>query len=186
MICALRTPPLAATLACAVAFVVLSAAGTAVADPAAELAKFKGSYKFAGTRDDAMKVIGKAIDDGLSQVNIVMRTVIKKAIEGRKGTYIETISIDAPGSDIVIKLADYEVKAPNGKAKSVTSPDGRPTTVKHELSGGALKQSFTGEDGSITNTFTLKDGGKTLRRKVTITSKRLSKPVTYQLSYTRR
>lgn len=158
----------------------------ASAEPAPELAKFKGDYKFAGTKDDAMKVIGQAIDDGLAQVNVVMRTVIKKAIQGRKGTYIETITIDAPGDDILIKLADYEVKAANGKAKSVTSPDGKPTTVKHELSGATLKQSFTGEDGSVTNTFTLKDGGKTLQRRVTITSKRLSNPVTYQLSYTRR
>jgi len=158
----------------------------AMAEPSAELSKFKGDYKFAGTRDDAMKVIGKAIDDGLAQVNVVMRTVIKKAIQGRKSTYIETITIDAPGDDIVIKLADYEVKAANGKAKSVTSPDGKPTTVKHELQGGTLTQSFSGEEGSITNTFTLKDGGKTLQRKVTITSKRLSKPVTYQLSYKRR
>lgn len=178
-----------ALVACSLAAIPLTTAlvpSPASAEPSPALSKFKGDYKFAGTRDDAMKVIGKAIDDGLSQVNIVMRTVIKKAIQGRKGTYIETISIDVPGDDIVIKLADYEVKTANGKAKSVTSPDGKPTTVKHELKGSTLQQSFTGEEGSITNTFTLKDGGKILERKVTITSKRLSKPVTYQLSYKRR
>jgi hypothetical protein len=164
------------------------AAPVAHADPAPELAKYAGNYKYGNTKEHALAIVDKAMDEALSQLNTVMRLIVKKAMEGRTKTFIETILIDLPGNKIAIKLGELDkVSVEPGKSETVKSEDGKQTSkVTHQFDGSKIVQTFTGENGALKNVFQLAGDGKTLHRDVTITSDRLQKPIKYRLTYVRK
>lgn len=68
------------------------------------------------------------------------------------------------------------------------APDGKVETVKvtTDTRGATMTQRFEGEDGARTNVYSLSPDGNTLTMNVTVTSGKLTGPITYKLVYRRR
>jgi hypothetical protein len=149
------------------------------------LAKYAGEYKYAGTRDQGVAIVDKAIDKGLSDVNTVMRFLIKKALADH---FVESILIRTPSGKIGIKTGELpEATTEIGKAETFKSQDGKMSLkVTHQFDGNKITEISVGEQGTTTTVFELAADGKTLHRSVTFKSDRLDKPVKYKLDYTRK
>lgn len=68
------------------------------------------------------------------------------------------------------------------------TPDGKVETVKvtTDTRGATMTQRFEAEDGARTNVYALSPDGNTLTMDVTVTSEKLTGPITYKLVYRRR
>lgn len=163
----------------------LCASMAARAEAPAGLEKFAGAFKYAGTRDQGMAIVEKAFDEALSDLNMVMRLMAKKAMAQR---FAEHVAIEIAEEKVGIKIGDNEkVTVELGKTENVKSSDGKSSgKATHKFEAGKLTESLTGETGTITNVFSLSADGKSLTREVTVTGERLKKPVKYRLIYTRK
>ncbi|MDH5671257.1 MAG: hypothetical protein OEZ06_03855 [Myxococcales bacterium] len=151
------------------------------------LQNYAGNYTYAGTEAQGKAVMDKAMDEALSQLNTVMKLMVKKLLDARPNNrFIDKVMIGVAGDTIEIKMGDLDaVKTKNGKPVTMTR-EGRTGQVTHSFKGGKLMQTVAGEGGKIVNVMTLSSDGKTLHRDVTISSDRLQKPIKYRLSYTRK
>src|ERR1051325_3210739 len=85
-----RRTQLLATKAFAAALGLLAAAGVVHADTPPALAKYAGHYKYAGTREQGIAIVDKALNRPLQDVNIAMSYIIRKEFADH---FVETISI---------------------------------------------------------------------------------------------
>lgn len=161
------------------------AALPARADAPAGLDKFAGDFKYSGTRDQGMAIVEKAFDEALSDLNLVMRAMAKKAMAQR---FAERLAIAVSGEKVGIKIGDNdEVSVKLNKTETVKSADGKGSgKATHKFDGGKLIETLVGDTGTITNVFTLSGDGKTLTREVTVSGERLKKPAKYKLVYVRK
>jgi hypothetical protein len=168
-----------AALGCALA------AGTALAETPAGLTRFAGTYTYANTRDHGVAIVEKASEAALAELNMVMRLLAKKAMADR---FAINILIETPPGKVGMKTGSLQkVTSELNKPVDVKSEDGKQTgKVTFKFEGGKLISSLTGDDGSVTSTFTLSADGKTLQRDVHVVSKRMKKPVSYRLVYKRK
>ena len=145
------------------------------ADAPAGLDKFAGDFKYNGTKEQGMAIVEKAFDEALSDLNIIMRAMAKKAMAQR---FAERIAIAVSGEKVSVKL---------NKTETVKSADGKGSgKATHKFEGGKLVETLVGDTGTITNVFTLSADGKTLTRDVTVSGERLKKPAKYKLVYVRK
>jgi hypothetical protein len=159
-------------------------AGGAYADAAPGLAKFAGQYKYAGTREQGIAIVDKALDEALSEMGMVMRMIVKK---GAHDKFAETVLIEVAPPKVGIKLGALEKATVElGKSETVKGENGKTGKVTHTFDAGKLIETLTGDDGTISNVFTLAADGKTLRRSVTVTGGKLKKPIKYTLDYVRK
>jgi hypothetical protein len=161
------------------------AAGSAVAETPAGLPRYAGQYVYSNTREHGIAIVEKASEAALAELNMVMRLLAKKAMADR---FAFNILIEVPAGKVGMKVGTLDkVTAELNKPTKVTSQDGKQTgMVTYKFEGGKLLTSLTGDDGSITSTFTLSTDGKTLQRDVNVVSKRMKKPVSYRLIYKRK
>jgi len=149
------------------------------------LAKMAGQYKYAGTRNQGVEIVEKATEEALADLTMVLRLLVKKAMSSN---FAETILIETPAGKIGMKVGDLDkTTQPVGKTETVKTPDGkREAKLTYEFDGSRIKATLAGDEMTIVTYFTLAGDGKTLARDVSVTSKRLSKPVKYRLMYTRK
>ena len=149
------------------------------------LAKMAGQYKYAGTREQGVAIVEKAADEALADLNMVMRLLIKKAMSS---SFAETVLIETPSGKIGMKVGDLEkTTQPIGKTETVKTADGkRDAKLTYTFDGSRIKATLAGDEMTIVTYLTLAGDGKTLARDVTVTGKRISKPVKYRLMYTRK
>jgi hypothetical protein len=181
-----RVPRLRVVLTLLVAALAVAAVGSSArADDG--LTRYAGNYAYAGTKAQGEAVVDKALDEALAQLNVVMRTLIKKAIAARPGQrFIEAIHIETPEGKIGLKMGEFEAVTLAVNKPTEMTRDGRTGTVTHKFNGGKITQELDGKDGKVINVLTLSKDGKTLNRDVTITSPRLEKPIAYRLVYKRK
>jgi hypothetical protein len=159
-------------------------ASTVFADALAGLAKYGGNYKYAGTRDEGIAIVDKAVDKSMADSNMVMRLMVKRGIDQH---FAETILIELPPGKIGIKIGDLsKVTTEIGKTEEVKGEDGKTGKVTNSFDDSKITQKAAGDDGTIVNTFELDGDGKTLHRSVVVNSQRLSKPLKYKLDYVRK
>lgn len=149
------------------------------------LAKMAGQYKYAGTRDHGVAIVEKATEEALADLTMVLRMLIKKAMSS---SFAETILIETPAGKIGMKVGDLDKTTQSvGKTETVKTADGkREAKLTYDFDGSRIKATLAAEEMTIVSYFTLAGDGKTLARDVTVTSKRISKPVKYRLMYTRK
>ena len=162
-----------------------AAAAPAQADHPAEAKPLAGKYKLAGSKADGIKVIDKAIEDGVAQMNMVKRIVVRKFLKEVGKRVIESIEIALPRNRIVVKLDDREVSSKPGKTTKLGKDDGA-AKVTQRFRGGKLEQTFHTGAGTFKIVYQLVQGGAVLQRDVTLSHKWLEKPVRYRLLYKRR
>ena len=155
------------------------------ADAPAGLDKFAGDFKYNGTKDQGMAIVEKAFDEALSDLNMVMRLMAKKAMAQR---FAEHIAIGVSGEKVDIKIGENdEVSVKLNTTETVKSADGKTSgKATHKFEGGKLTETLVGDTGTLTNVFTLSADGKTLTREVTASGGRLKKPAKYKLVYVRK
>lgn len=177
-------PFVLAAAACAAVFAA-GAPSSAHADDG--LKKYAGNYKYAKDAAHGQAIIDKAVDEALSQLNTVMKMMAKKAMEatGRGPKFSETILIELPSDQVGIQIGEHEKVVLKKDKPTKMTRDGRTGTVTIRFKGGQLLQTLEGEDGKITNRFTLDKDGKTLHRDVKIEGERLQKPIKFRLTYVR-
>jgi hypothetical protein len=163
----------------------LLAAGSALAETPGGLPRYAGNYAYAGTRDQGVAIVEKAMEPALADLNMVMRMLAKKGIADR---FAETILIEVPAGKVGMKVGTLDkVTGELDKPTTVKSEDGKQSgKVTFKFDGSKLTSILTGDDGTITTVFTLSADGKTLQRDVHVTSKRMKKPVAYRLIYKRK
>ena len=157
---------------------------TAQADDVADLAKFAGNYQFAGSDDQGMAIIDKAIEEAVSQMNTVKALVVSKVLEANKH-FIKQVKIDLPSGRIRIKLDELDLDAKPGEPKSLDGAGGS-AKLTVRLKGGKIEQVIESDRGAFTTLYGLEQGGAVLQRDITVTDKWLDKPVRYRLTYKRR
>ena len=155
------------------------------ADAPAGLGKFAGDFKYNGTKEQGMSIVEKAFDEALSDLNMVMRLMAKKAMAQR---FAENLAIDISGEKVGIKIGENDkVSVALGKTETVKSSDGKGSgKATHKFEAGKLIETLVADTGTITNVFTLSPDGKTLTRDVTVSGERLKKPAKYRLVYVRK
>jgi hypothetical protein len=151
----------------------------------AGVARYAGEYKYAGTREDGIAIVDRALDYALSDFNMIERPLIKQALAQR---FAETIHIEIAANKVGIKVGDYpQANCELGKTAPATGENGKPAgTVGHKLDGSTLVETFIGEHGSIVNNFELSADGKSLLRNVTVKGDNLKKAIRYKLQYVRK
>ena len=162
-------------------------AATLVATPVAVRAQTAGSI--AGTfvldrsaSDDVSKAIAAAIKD----MNFVTRPIARGRLQKTNQPY-QRVTIATAGANTVVTVEQQPPRqAPsNGTPIDWTRPDGEKMKLSMRWENGQLVETFKPEDGQRVNAYTLSPDGSTLTMNVTITSPRLSKPLTYKLAFKR-
>jgi hypothetical protein len=144
-----------------------------------------GQYQYAGTREQGVAIVEKATEDALADLNMVMRLLVKKAMSS---SFAEAILIETPSGKIGMKVGDLDkTTQPVGKTETVKTSDGkREAKLTYDFDGSRIKATLAGDELTVVTYLTLAGDGKTLARDVTVTSKRISKPVKYRLMYKRK
>jgi hypothetical protein len=156
-----------------------SAKSAVIAD---QRARFTGTYRYAGSAQEE-ETRSKAIDHAVEGMSFVIRSTAKSRITATTqilGSY--SFSFE-PGKIIVRPQSRPEmISGDKGEPAEYVYNDKR-STLTQVLAGDRITQVFVSDDGRRENEFTLSQDGKTVMLKVTLTSPRLSNPVTYALSY---
>lgn len=163
----------------------LAASATVLAQTPPELAKYAGTFVYAGKRDDGIDIVEKAVDKAMSDQNMVMRALAKK---GFSDHFADTIMIEVPPGKIGLKVGDLDKYTQEvGKTVTVKGKDGKSGRLTFRFEGGAIVSTLLGEDStSVRTVLTLASDGKSLQREVKITSSQLAKPISYRLQYKRK
>lgn len=189
----MRAPLLAAPLALALALLSSATGVAAQAEPS-----FRGTFvRDAAAGDDMEQVIRNALPKvksalgrsilGRGTATKRLREVnrpygwIRFAPEGNTIT-VETDLWNGPQWKLTTvrngTLNDWKRRNPEGKVETV-----RVTT---DTQGATMTQRFQAPDGTRSNVYSLSPDGRTLTMNVTVTSDKLTGPITYKLVYRRR
>lgn len=185
----MRISRLAAPLALLAALIAAPAALHAQ-DPA-----FRGTYARDVAAGDDMEAV---INDALPKVKSTLGRIFRgKARERLREVNRPYGWIRFTPGDAVLTMetdlwnGEWKLTAPrNGRLEKWRrrAPDGSVEVVDvvSNLQGSTLTHQFQGEDGNRINVYSLSPDGRTLTMNVTVTSDKLTGPVTYRLVYRRR
>ena len=167
----------------AVLFALLALALGAPAAAEAQQSSLAGTWTLnRGQSDDIQAAINRAV----ARMNFVTRPIARGRLR-RTNTAYERVVIAFPSNQVSVRYDERNpiVSPASGAAVKWTREDGEVFDVSMRPAGGRLTQTFTAEDGSRENVYTLSADGRTLTMNVTIRSPRLSAPLTYKLVYNR-
>lgn len=185
----MKLRPLA--LAAALAVSVLAPAMPASADepaasPTSARDRFAGSYAYVGgerqqqARDASIE---KATDNMFFAIRGIARSRVKD-----KTAISPLIGFSFGNGTITGSAAAVTPATSPENGSSVPYKAGGDTVQLSQriTSDGKIVQSFTASDGNRTNTYVLSPDNRTLNVFITVTSQKLSQPVSYTLTYVRR
>jgi hypothetical protein len=164
------------------ALLVVSTALHAQAEP-----EWRGTFRRDADASDSMK---KIVDEGMSRLGKLYRvwpisTQAKHRLQDTNRPY-ESIEF-RPESDSLTTVTEfYTLTTPrNGTLEHWERKKGDFIDVTTHVDGSRLEQTFDAEDGKRVNVYTLSPDGSTLTLEVTVTSPKLSSPLTYRQVYRR-
>ena len=130
--------------------------------------------------DNVDRAIARAVKD----MNFITKPIARGRLQKTNQPY-QQVTIATEGANTVVTIDKQPPRqAPsNGTAVDWTRADGEKFKLTMTWDGGSLVESFKAEDGQRVNAYTLSPDGSTLTMNVTITSPRLSKPLTYKLAF---
>ena len=141
---------------------------------------FVGSWTYATQPDP----IGPAIQRGTAEMNFVTRPIARRRLAATNDAY-STVEIRFAGGNVTTVLAGRSITSPaDGREIEWRREDGELLRVTTSLRDGTLVQTFTAEDGSRENVYSVAADGR-LTLQATIRSPRLPAPITYRMLYER-
>ncbi len=145
--------------------------------------RFAASFRYVGSSNE-QAARRAAIDRGIESLFFAIRGIARSRLS--EGTKIEpwvafsfdaeTIRVRNPSSDVVSPANGTAVD--HGKG-------GDRAKLSQRISAGKVTQLFVADDGQRLNEWMLFPESDTLQLKVTVSSKKLSHPVVYTLTYER-
>ena len=143
---------------------------------------FVGAWTYASQPAD---VIAQAIERGIDDMNFVTKPIARRRLRATNDPY-SAVEIRVGGSEVTTVLEGRSITSPaDGRAIQWRREDGEVLQVSTSLRNGTLVQSFTAEDGSRENVYSVSPDGRRMTIQVTIRSERLPAPITYRLLYDR-
>lgn len=150
----------------------------------------KWEFKLATSSSSAQKKIAAGIEDGISDMNFVVRPIARGRLEDTN-TVCKTLTFTLADGNISIQCGSGKVftTPADGSYKKVTGSDNE---TKYNLSQKVdskddktvITQVFKAEDGKRTTVYTYNHAAKTLTMKVRVNSPKLDpKAVTYTIPY---
>lgn len=142
-----------------------------------------GRYVYVPERSSSVE---QAVEKTVAEVNFVLRPIARSRLKKTNQPY-QSITL-ATASDKLSITTDKRapiVTPANGKPIKWKREDGEMLDVSMKWQGKALQETFAAEDGKRVNVFELSPDGGELKMLVTVSSKRLPKPLVYTLVYQR-
>lgn len=158
----------------------------ALALSAADAGIYAGRYQWKET-PEAKAALETAVDAGARQITWALRKIARGRLADTTKPYTsinmaienDKITFERNGTNPIVAKTD-------GKPVDWKREDGKKYQVAFSIdANGALKQTFTADDGVRENLFVLSPDGKTLTMKASVSSKKLKQPVTFSLEYQR-
>ncbi len=142
-----------------------------------------GHYVYVPERSASVE---QAVEKTVADVNFVLRPIARSRLN----------KTNQPYQNITLSSSVGKVSITTDKRAAIVAPvDGKPIKWKREdgevmdfslqWQGKALQETFAAKDGKRVNLFELSPDGHELRMLVTVSSKRLPKPLIYTLVYQR-
>jgi len=149
---------------------------------AAEAPGPEGTFILDRAASDDVKA---AIDRAAGEFNFLLRPFARSRLT-KANPVPQKVRISYSPSEVSVQLdAAPPVIAPrDGRKATWKRDDGALFDLAARTEGGALHQTFKGDDGERTNVYRLRPDGK-LAMEVTLSSPRLDKPLTYTLVFRR-
>ena len=143
---------------------------------------FVGSWTYASQPAD---VIEQAIERGIDDMNFVTKPIARRRLRATNDPY-STVEIRVGNAEVTTVLEGRSITSPaDGRAIQWRREDGEVLQVSTSLRNASLVQSFTADDGSRENVYSVSPDGRRMTILVTIRSERLPAPITYRLLYDR-
>lgn len=141
---------------------------------------FLGTYKFSGG-DKERDARDAAIDDVVSSMNIVSRTIARERLKSAN-VIAAVVAITSDGTSLTISLDSRVYTAPlAGTSVKVTGITGDKLDLSYVLSTTSIEQRFSGDGKGRVNTFT--KSGDQLTMSVRVHATQLPKDLKYKLTY---
>ncbi|MFL6844569.1 MAG: hypothetical protein ACJ8ER_06775 [Allosphingosinicella sp.] len=142
-----------------------------------------GTYVLDRTHSDD---VNRAIEQTVSRLSFVTRPIARGRLRRTNQAY-QRIVIAFGAADVSIAFDQRRalVTPANGTPVDWTREDGEKLVISTQWQGSRLEQTFKGADGRRANAYSLSADGRVLTMDVTVTSPRLSGPMTYKLVFTR-
>lgn len=152
---------------------------------------FQGTFvRDAAAGDDMDVVIQNALPKIKSTLGRIFKGAARKRLMEVNRPYA-WIRFTPEGNMVTVESESWKVTTPrNGTLAEWPrrGADGKTEKIRvtTETQGSTMTQRFQAEDGTRTNVYSLSPDGRTLTVNVTVTSEKLTGPVTYKLVYRRR
>ena len=142
-----------------------------------------GRYVYVPERSTA---VDRAVEKAVTEVNFVLRPMARSRLKKTNQPYQNiTLTIGADKLSITTDRRAAIVTPASGKPVKWRREDGEMLDVSMKWQGRTLQETFAAKDGKRVNVFELSPDGGELRMMVTVSSKRLPKPLVYTLVYQR-
>jgi sugar lactone lactonase YvrE len=150
---------------------------------AAQKSGLDGTYILDETDSDNMSEV---IEDAVAKLNFLTRDIARGRLQKLNPAYRQVAITSSPDEISVTVDNQPPLQTPaKGAPVAWVGPDGRRVNASMQLAGRRLAQTFTSADGRRVNDYTLSPDGRTLTMRVTETSPRLSRTITYKQVYRR-
>lgn len=144
--------------------------------------QFVGEYRDVSTSQSKQK-IGEAIAHATSPMGFFVRGAARKRLEEVNPAY-SAFRISRRGELLTANFAGRSYAAAiGGRPKRNVTPGGCPVDVSYSVEGDTLHARYRGADGEKRFILTAVPGKQATGVHVTVTSKRLPRPVAYELAY---
>jgi hypothetical protein len=161
--------------------------GVAVATlPTAEelRSRYAGLYRYAGDARE-QKAHDEAIDRSVETFFFALRAMARAKVAART-RIAPTYKLEFSGGAIRATIPGRAVAvSPENGTPAPYRVDDEPIVLSQRFEGAGLVQTFRSDDGARRNDLTLSPDGTVLTMKATLSSPKLSVPVTYTLTYRR-
>lgn len=141
---------------------------------------FIGTYKHSGG-DKEREARDAAIDDVVSSMNIVSRTIAREKLKSAN-VIAAAVVFASDGTSLTVTLDGRVYTAPlSGSSVKVTGITGDKLDLSYVVTSGKIEQKFSAQGKGRTNTFT--KSGDVLTMNVRVFSDQLPKDLKYKLTY---
>ncbi|MGH8493968.1 MAG: hypothetical protein ACRERR_12830 [Moraxellaceae bacterium] len=142
-----------------------------------------GRYVYVPERSASIE---QAVENTVADLNFILRPIARSRLNKTNQPYQSiTLATSAEKLSITTDKRAAIITPANGRAIKWKREDGEVLDVSMQWQGKALQETFAADDGKRVNLFELSPDGGELRMLVTVSSKRLPKPLVYTLVYQR-
>lgn len=149
----------------------------------AEKPEIDGHYVYMPERSAS---VSDAVEKTVQEVNFVIRPIARSRLNKTNRPYQNITLATAPDTFSITTDKRAPIVMPaDGKPVKWKREDGETMDVSMQWQGAALQETFAADDGKRVNLYELSPDGRELRMRVTVSSKRLPRPLVYTLVYQR-